>query len=54
MPAGLLVALLIVCLNAALSLEADPEWNQWPKQYGWWLSRRAKVLEALAQASGDA
>ena len=41
-------------LNAALSLDADPEWNQWPKQYGWWLSRRAKVLEALAQASGDA
>ena len=30
------------------------QWNQWPKQYGWWLSRRAKVLEALAQASGDA
>ena len=41
-------------LNAALSLDADPEWNQWPKQYGWWLSRRAKVLEALVQVSGDA
>jgi len=40
-------------LNAALALNADPEWNHWPEQYGWWLSRRAKVLEALAQASGD-
>ena len=40
-------------LNAALALNADPEWHQWPKQYGWWLSRRAKVLGALAQTSGD-
>ena len=40
-------------LNAALALNADPDWNQWPKQYGWWLSRRAKVLGALAQTSGD-
>ena len=40
-------------LHAALSLEADPGWDQWPAQYGWWLSRRAKVLEALAKESGD-
>ena len=40
-------------LNAALALNADPEWGQWPEQYGWWLSRRAKVLEALAKESGD-
>jgi len=40
-------------LNAALALNADPEWSKWPKQYGWWLSRRAKVIEALAQTSGD-
>ena len=40
-------------LHAALSLEADPGWDQWPAQYGWWLSQRAKVLEALAKESGD-
>jgi 2,4-dienoyl-CoA reductase-like NADH-dependent reductase (Old Yellow Enzyme family) len=40
-------------LHAALALNADPEWDQWPEQYGWWLSRRAKVLEALAKESGE-
>jgi hypothetical protein len=40
-------------LHAALALSADPEWDQWPEQYGWWLSRRAKVLEALANELGD-
>ena len=34
-------------LHAALALGADPEWAQWPAQYGWWLSRRAKVLQAM-------
>ena len=35
-------------LHAALALNADPDWEKWPVQYGWWLARRAKVLEALA------
>ena len=25
-------------LHTALALNADPEWGQWPEQYGWWLS----------------
>ncbi len=40
-------------LHAALALDADPEWDQWPEQYGWWLSRRAKVLEAITKESED-
>ena len=26
--------------QAALELNCDPEWNNWPDQYGWWLKRR--------------
>jgi 2,4-dienoyl-CoA reductase-like NADH-dependent reductase (Old Yellow Enzyme family) len=40
-------------LHAALALDADPDWDQWPEQYGWWLSRRAKVINLLAQESSD-
>ncbi|MEK9743639.1 MAG: NADH:flavin oxidoreductase/NADH oxidase [Gammaproteobacteria bacterium] len=36
-------------VRAAVALGADVDWERWPQQYGWWLSRRAKVLEALAQ-----
>jgi len=36
-------------VRAAVALGADVDWEQWPQQYGWWLSRRAKVLEAIAQ-----
>ena len=36
-------------VRAAVALGADVDWEQWPPQYGWWLSRRAKVLEAIAQ-----
>lgn len=27
--------------HAALQLGCDPDWNNWPDQYGWWLKRRA-------------
>lgn len=36
-------------VRAAVALGADVHWERWPQQYGWWLSRRAKVLEAIAQ-----
>lgn len=36
-------------VRAAVALGADVDWERWPQQYGWWLSRRAKVLEAIAQ-----
>lgn len=29
-------------LHAACELGADPDFKQWPPQYGWWLNRRAK------------
>jgi 2,4-dienoyl-CoA reductase-like NADH-dependent reductase (Old Yellow Enzyme family) len=32
-------------LHAALALGADPEYTQWPQQYGWWLTRRESVLK---------
>ncbi|MFO0995073.1 MAG: NADH:flavin oxidoreductase/NADH oxidase [Alphaproteobacteria bacterium] len=31
-------------VHAAQALGADPEFEQWPVQYGWYLTRRAKVL----------
>jgi 2,4-dienoyl-CoA reductase-like NADH-dependent reductase (Old Yellow Enzyme family) len=34
-------------LRAALALGADPEFAQWPTQYGWWLSRRESLLRSL-------
>lgn len=36
-------------LHAATALGADPRMDLWPAQYGWWLSRRAKTLEALGE-----
>jgi 2,4-dienoyl-CoA reductase-like NADH-dependent reductase (Old Yellow Enzyme family) len=34
-------------LHAAAALGADPEFAQWPEQYGWWLSRRESLLRKL-------
>jgi 2,4-dienoyl-CoA reductase-like NADH-dependent reductase (Old Yellow Enzyme family) len=31
-------------LHAARELGVDPEYAQWPQQYGWWLTRRESVL----------
>jgi 2,4-dienoyl-CoA reductase-like NADH-dependent reductase (Old Yellow Enzyme family) len=33
--------------RAALALGADPDFAQWPTQYGWWLSRREGLLKSL-------
>jgi len=30
-------------LQAAVTLGADPDYGQWPDQYGWWLTRRARA-----------
>jgi len=30
--------------HAARALGVDAEFQDWPKQYGWWLSRRAKTM----------
>ena len=32
-------------LHAALELGADPDFAHWPRQYGWWLTRREASLE---------
>ncbi len=34
-------------LHAALELGADPQFEQWPQQYGWWLTRREALLKKL-------
>ena len=34
-------------LHAALALGADPDFAQWPVQYGWWLTRREGLLKKL-------
>lgn len=31
-------------LHAAVDLNADPQFEKWPKQYGWWLTRRESIL----------
>jgi 2,4-dienoyl-CoA reductase-like NADH-dependent reductase (Old Yellow Enzyme family) len=33
--------------HAALALGVDPEFKQWPEQYGWWLTRRESLLKKL-------
>jgi 2,4-dienoyl-CoA reductase-like NADH-dependent reductase (Old Yellow Enzyme family) len=33
--------------HAALALGVDPEFAQWPEQYGWWLTRREQLLKKL-------
>jgi len=34
-------------LHAALALGVDPQFAQWPQQYGWWLTRRESLLKKL-------
>jgi 2,4-dienoyl-CoA reductase-like NADH-dependent reductase (Old Yellow Enzyme family) len=34
-------------LHAALALGADPQFEKWPVQYGWWLTRRDSLLKKL-------
>jgi 2,4-dienoyl-CoA reductase-like NADH-dependent reductase (Old Yellow Enzyme family) len=29
--------------QAAQELDADPQWQLWPRQFGWWLQRRART-----------
>jgi len=33
--------------HAAAALGADPEFQRWPVQYGWWLTRRESLLRKL-------
>ncbi len=33
-------------LHAAAALGADPDFERWPVQYGWWLTRREAMLRA--------
>ena len=37
-------------LNAARALGCDPEFEQWPPEYGWWLNRRRSNLIGEMQA----
>ena len=34
-------------LHAAQALGVDPQFEQWPVQYGWWLTRRESLLRKL-------
>jgi 2,4-dienoyl-CoA reductase-like NADH-dependent reductase (Old Yellow Enzyme family) len=34
-------------VHAAQALGADADFGSWPKQYGWWLTRRASLLKKL-------
>ena len=34
-------------LHAAQALGVDPDFEQWPVQYGWWLTRRESLLRKL-------
>lgn len=34
-------------LHAALELGHDPQFENWPAPYGWWLARRARTLPAV-------
>ena len=34
-------------VHAAQALGADPEFAQWPQQYGWWLTRRESLLRKV-------
>ncbi len=38
-------------LHAALALGADPQFEKWPVQYGWWLTRRDSLLKKLGVRS---
>lgn len=34
-------------LHAARELELDPDYSKWPKEFGWWLNRRERVIKKL-------
>jgi len=34
-------------LHAAQALHADPDFAHWPKEYGWWLTRREPLLKQV-------
>lgn len=36
--------------HQARAMGVDPEFAQWPEQYGWWLDRRARGLHQLAKS----
>lgn len=38
-------------LQAALSLGVDPDYQQWPKSYGWWLVRRDRARDRAREHS---
>jgi 2,4-dienoyl-CoA reductase-like NADH-dependent reductase (Old Yellow Enzyme family) len=38
-------------VHAAMALGADETFSMWPKQYGWWLTRRESVLRDLGVRS---
>ncbi len=38
-------------LHAAAALGVDPEFERWPEQYGWWLTRRASLLKKAGIAA---
>ncbi len=35
--------------HAAYELGVDLEFNDWPEQYGWWLTRRESHLKKIGQ-----
>ena len=37
-------------LHAARELDADAQFEMWPEQYGWWLTRRQPLLDRLREA----
>ena len=39
-------------LHAATELGLDPSFERWPKQYGWWLTRREQMLRGQGLARG--
>ncbi len=41
--------------HAAVALGVDPGFEDWPEQYGWWLTRREPLLREIGEAhTGDA
>lgn len=37
-------------LHAARELDADAQFEMWPEQYGWWLTRRQPLLDRIREA----
>ena len=36
-------------LHAARELDADAQFEMWPEQYGWWLTRRQPLLDRIRE-----